>query len=365
MLDTAIPEHLRQERTQPLRMPPKYEPAYPSYSARFPEDMKDLVMAVIGCQQPDARPESVSQAMKVLGKIQSITSSGPKHSLPKFQDLASATDATGAYNACVIAYWSSVGAWAGWKSSSGFDEWWTQLDQRSDQQGWFLEVFSPSVDRIETILSYDLQGGIQPEGAARMLQSLSGPVQEHAYFGSSRDRLPVAQTDPVAGERWVPDRSHGAGRGSESGRVRVPGKNNLTVIRSTQDWSETLPDERKLYVETMHPVLVKGMDFLRDNGSEIGCYSCRLMDTLDPSSKSTGTERTFGLAYFDELASLEKWSKHHKTHLDIFGGFHRYAKTLNSNISLRLFHEILVLKPEQQLFEYVGCHPETGMLKSL
>ena len=361
MLDSAIPEHLRQERTQPLRTPPNYEPPYPTYSARFPEDMKDLVMAVIGCQQPDASSKSVSQAVKMLDRIQVFTARGPKQSLPKFQDLASVTDAAGAYNVCVIAYWSSVGTWTEWKASSGFDEWWSQLDQQPDGQGWFLEVFSPSVDRIETILSY--QGGVQPVGAAQMLESHSGPVQEHGYFGSSRDRFPVAQTDDLKGERWVPSMTHGAMNGSS--RVRIPGKNNLVVIRSGQDWSDTLPDEHELYVETMHPTLVKGMDFLRDNGSEAGCYSCRLMDTLDPSSKSTGTERTFGLAYFDELASLEKWSKHHKTHLDIFGGFHRYAKTLKNNISLRLFHEILVLRPEQQLFEYVSCHPETGMLKSL
>ncbi len=320
-------------------------------------------MAVIGCQQPDASPQSMSRAMKTLEKIQSFTASEQGHSPPRYQDLASVTDAAGAYNACVIAYWSSVGAWAEWKASSGFDDWWRQLDQQSSQQGWFLEVFSPSVDRIETIISYDLQGGVQPEGAARMLDSLSGAVQEHAYFGSSRDRFPVAQTDRLIGDQWKPDKNSESVK--KSGRIRIPAKNNLIVIRSGQDWSETLPDERKLYVETMHPVLVKGMDFLRDEGSEVGCYSCRLMDTLDRATKSSGTERTFGLAYFDDLASLEKWSKHHKTHLDIFGGFHRYAKKLNNEISLRLFHEILVLKPEQQVFEYVGCHPATGMLKSL
>ena len=284
----------------------------------------------------------------------------PEEVRPRFQELASVTDATGSYNACVIAYWASIASWTDWKIASGFDRWWSDVDRESDQHGWLLEVFSPSAERIETILSYD---DSQPEGAAQMLDTLSGPTQEHVYWGSSRDRLPLAQTDPLLGDRWVADRSNR--KGPTGRRVRMPAKNNLVVIRSGQDWSDTLPNERSLYLDTMHPVLVKGMNFLRDNGYEVGCYSCRLMDTLDRSSMATGTERTFGLAYFDELASLEKWSKEHKTHLDIYGGFHRYAKKLNNDISLRLFHEILVLAPEQQSFEYIGCHPDTGMLKSL
>ena len=137
------------------------------------------------------------------------------------------------------------------------------------------------------------------------------------------------------------------------------------MIRSGQDWSKTLPEEHKLYTETMHPVLTEGMNFLRDQGGEIGCFSCRFMDVLDPQTMKSGIEQTFGLAYFDDIASLEKWSKEHQTHLNIFGGFLRYAKQLNFQLTLHLYHEVLVLKPEQQLFEYIGCHHSTGMLGGL
>jgi hypothetical protein len=65
------------------------------------------------------------------------------------------------------------------------------------------------------------------------------------------------------------------------------------------------------------------------------------------------------------MASLEGWSKQHKTHLDIFGRFIQYAAELQNNVQLKLFHEVMVLQPEQQFFEYVGCHPGTGMLASL
>jgi hypothetical protein len=148
-------------------------------------------------------------------------------------------------------------------------------------------------------------------------------------------------------------------------RIKVPGRRNLAVIRSGQDWSNTLPHERTLYLETMHPVLIKGMAFLRDSGHDVGCYSCRLMDVLDTQNMQPGTEKTFGLAYFDDLASLEGWSKDHQTHLNIFGRFLNYAKELQGKVSLRLFHEVLILGVEQQEFEYVACHGGTGMLVSV
>ncbi|CCF36575.1 hypothetical protein CH063_08114 [Colletotrichum higginsianum] len=65
----------------------------------------------------------------------------------------------------------------------------------------------------------------------------------------------------------------------------------------------------------------------------------------------SGTDRTFGLAYFDNLASLESWSRGHRTHLAIFGEFARYAKRLGDRMGLRLFHEVLVLEAEQQVFD--------------
>jgi hypothetical protein len=91
----------------------------------------------------------------------------------------------------------------------------------------------------------------------------------------------------------------------------VPGKKNPCVIRSGQDWSDTLPEERSLYLETMHPVLIKGVNFLRDNGREVGCYNMNLWHVLDGERHETSLEKTFGLGYFDDLSSLERWSKSH------------------------------------------------------
>jgi hypothetical protein len=91
-------------------------------------------------------------------------------------------------------------------------------------------------------------------------------------------------------------------------RVRIPGNPNLCVIRSGQDWSDTLPEERKLYLDTMHTVLIEGIWFLRDEGREVGCCAMNLWDVVDSESLEANCERTFGLGYFDDLASLEYWS---------------------------------------------------------
>ncbi|KAL0260204.1 hypothetical protein SLS55_003888 [Diplodia seriata] len=226
--------------------------------------------------------------------------------------------------------------------------------------GWFREVLFPSIDRYETIFS---SADVGDEGGARLREGLSGPVREHVYWGSMRDRMPAAQVDGLVGETETETETAGEGDGPTEGRrVVVRGRRNLCIIRSGQDWSDMVPRERKLYLETMHPVLVRGMDFLRDEGRAIGCHSCRFVDELDPADLGRETERTFGFAFFRDMEALEKWSKSHRTHLDIFGRFLQYVKELDGDISLRLFHEVLALTPEQQLLEYVGCHSRTGML---
>jgi hypothetical protein len=329
----------------------------------------------MGVQYASATDNDGSAISKLLGFV--TTGSPDTAPSPSFWELASVTDNSRAYNIAVIAYWPSKALYTEWAAASGFQEWWQEVNPEDERFGWFLEVFFPSIDRLETLFTHS----DVPEGAAHMREGPSGPVQEHGYWGSMRDRLPASQTDALEGEKWNCQVSNenltGAlveksttltpmaeGAGSRR-RIRVPGKQNLAVIRSGQDWSNTAPEERKLYLETMHPVLIKGMDFLRDNGHEVGCYSCRFMEILDPVSQKADKDRTFGLAYFDNLSSLEGWSRQHKTHLAIFGRFLQYAKELGNNISLRAWHEVLVLTPEQQSFEYIGCHEKTGMLVSL
>jgi hypothetical protein len=314
--------------------------------------MNNLAIAIIGAQY-SSLPSNIER--NEISAVQKFLSDAPETVRPSFWELCSVLDKRSALNVAVIAYWPSVEKHKSWEAESGFRVWWNSPDRESAGHGWFQEVLYPTVDRFETVFS----NNENPEGAANMQEKMSGEMAEHGYWGSMRDRLAAAQDDELEGGKWV----RAQGREDDiPTRVRVPGKKNLCVIRSGQDWSNTLPDERKLYLETMHPVLVKGMNFLRDNGQETGCYSMNLWDVVDSETHEVNRERTFGLGFFDDLASLEVWSKSHQTHVNIFGGFLMYARKLNNAISLRLFHEIYVLEEEHQFFEYVGCHEDTGMM---
>jgi len=373
-LDSAIPEHLRCTRRCPVNTPANFQPPYPCYTARFPENVSNLVMAIIGAQHRTAA-ELDATAQSTLTTFLTASGSG---TAPSFFEWASVTDNKGFYNVTALAYWPSKASYESWADESGFRKWWQALEPQAGQPGWFLEVFFPTLERFETL--FNTHG--RHEGSAHMTADMSGEIVEHGYWGSMRDRIPLAQTDGLVGEkaeRPVRDTSVEQQQQEQvidtsSARIRIAGRTNLAIIRSGQDWHETSPEERALYIETMHPVLVKGMDFLRDHGDEVGCYSCRLMEIIEPVSgggksgaaagddHADSIDRTFGLAYFDDLASLERWCREHPTHLAIFGGFMRYAQKLGNNVTLRVFHEVMVLEPEQQLFEYIGCHAGTGML---
>lgn len=351
MLSSSIPNHLRCTRTRPATLPAGFEPPYPSYSVRFPEHASQLVMAVIGAQYRTAS-DADGAAQSTLSTF--LTSpSNP----PSFFEWASVIDNQGFYNISALAYWPSKATYDVWAEQSGFWKWWQELTPEACQHGWFLEVFFPTLGRLETLFNTN----DFPEGCAHMREGMSGEIQEHGYWGSMRDRIPASQTDSLVGIQATAEDFKGSQKTGIGSRIRIPGKKNLTVIRSGQNWLDTSPEERELYLDTMHPVLIKGMDFLRDHGEEVGCYSCRFMAIVDPITTKADKDRTFGLAYFDDLGSLERWCREHPTHLAIFGGFHQYARKLKNNVTLRVFHEVMVLEPEQQLFEYVACHPGTGM----
>ena len=358
MSASSIADHLKCPRTLPAQLPsPNFEPPYPSFSIRFPENVSQLVMAIIGAQHKTASDAADGASRATLSAF--LTSPTPT-TPPSFFEWASVTDKKGFYNISALAYWPSKGAYESWAEQSGFKAWWQALRPDDGPNGWFLEVFLPTTDRFETLFNTDTAR----EGSAHMGHSMSEAVREHGYWGSMRDRIPLAQTDGLSGTKAPPEEYKAApGDTTSTGRVVVPGRKNLAVIRSGQDWLDTTLAERTLYLETMHPVLIKGMDFLRDHGEEVGCYSCRFMEIVDgETARPEGIDRTFGLAYFDELASLERWCREHPTHLAIFGGFFQYAKKLENNVTLRVFHEVMVLEPEQQWLEYVGCHGGTGML---
>lgn len=342
-MQSALPEHLRKPRHYSAQLPKDHQPPFPAWTARFSPLMGQVVMAYIGIQAADKVPFAALH--DILHRFS--LADGPLH-----WDVANYRDALNYHNLIAIAYWPSPQQFQRWKYSSLFAEWWDSAEREQEQFGYFLEVVSPATDRFETIFSDQTS----PEGVAHLADSMSDEIIEHGYWGSARDRMPAAQYCLLGAASTDTSAVNISAK-----RIKLAGRDNLCLIRSGQDWSSTRDEERKKYCAEVEPVLREGMLFLRDSGQDIGCLSCRYMAVIDANSGAP-TEKSFGLAHFIDMQSLELWAKSHPTHVAIFGEFMRYVQALNFNIALRLYHEIAVIPAESQYFEYINCHSKSGLL---
>ena len=340
-MESAIPEHLKTARSRHRRVPDDYAPPYPSFVARHKPDVARVVMAYFGVQISGAPTPAVEQALAWIAARFSA-SGGPTH-----WDRARYIDEAGFTNVVTVAYWDDRAKFDGW--FEGVRDSWTG---NANGYGTFIEVLYPSVEGYETLFS----SLGRPEGVAVLADGMSGEVQEHAYWGGMRDRIPLSQTSEMAP-------SGAAHLVRDGARIRVIPHDNICLIRSGQDWGDTEASERKMYLEDVEPVLREGMDFLRDDGRTIGCYANRYMTVV--AADGTTTEKSYGMSWWKSLAALERWAESHPTHVRIFGAAMKYLSTLGPAAKLRLYHEVTVARADETFFEYTGCHPRTGMLSAV
>ena len=163
-MESAIPPHLTVARSRPTRVPDDFVPAYPSFVARIPMSVDQVVMAYLGAQ--DGEPD---------------IDTGPDG--PRHHDRAR-QDGTG--DLVVAAYWDDVAA---------FDRWFARCREPwlAGPGGRWIEVIRPRVERFETIFGRRSR----PEGVAVLAEGFSDAVTEHAYWGGMRDRMPASQRDAL------------------------------------------------------------------------------------------------------------------------------------------------------------------------
>jgi aldoxime dehydratase len=279
-METAIPENLLAERTRPRRMREGYAPPYPSFVARNRPEVQQVVMAYLGLQFHGEQPP-----LDVLDDALA-TADGPRH-----HDRARHTLPDGTAEIVSITYWDDPATFDRWYAAHR-DSW--LGDAARDGAGRWVEILRPTVADHETLFS--------------------GEVQEHAYWGGMRDRIPLAQTDPLA-----PTGAPVVER--DRGRVRIRPHGGICLIRANR-YLTVLEDGR--------PV-----------------------------------DRTFGLSWWHSLDALERWAESHQTHLEIFGAAMRYLSSLGPAARLRLYHEVSVVPEGAAFFEYVDCRPGTGVLRAL
>lgn len=72
---------------------------------------------------------------------------------------------------------------------------------------------------------------------------------------------------------------------------------------------------------------------------------------------------TCSSGFFRSLRDIEAWSSRHKTHHKIFHGAHAHStKFGKTTFKFRSWHEMSALKPGEVMFEYINCHPRTGLI---
>lgn len=344
-MESAIDKHLKCPRTLSRRVHDDYEPPFSMFVGRADKELTQVVMAYLGVQFHEEHRQKAILAMQHMVDSFSLDY-GPDH-----HDMTFHVDNQGFGNFIVVGYWRDPSAYCRWLRLPEIENWWSSDERLSEELGYFREIIAPRAEQFETL--YAFKGKLPGVGA--LMNNLSGEIQEHGYWGSVRDRIPASQNDWLQpdGELRIM-----AGDPAAGGRVVVQGHDNITLIRSGQDWAEADEQERQLYFNEMLPPLQAGMDFLRDEGHALGCYSNRFVRNVDRDGNLL--DIAYDIGFWRSLDRLERWAESHPTHLRIFTTFFRVVTGLQK---LRLYHEVSVSDARFQTFEYINCHPGTGMMR--
>jgi aldoxime dehydratase len=344
-MESAIDTHLQCPRTLSRRVAADYNPPFPMFVGRAAQDLTQVVMGYFGVQYRD--DEHREEALEALRHI--VGDFGVEDG-PGEYDTTYHEDNSGYGNLIAVGYWRDPATYERWLARPEVTNWWGSADRLSANVGFFREIVSPRADQFETLYAFTEQC----PGVGGVMDGVSGEIEEHGYWGSMRDRIPRSQVDWLAPEGELAAQADLA----RGGRVIVRGHDNVALIRSGQDWVDAGAEERALYRDEIEPVLRQGMDFLRDHGQDLGCYSNRYVQEIDLDGNLV--ERSYNIGHWRSLDLLERWAESHPTHLRIFVTFFRVVAQLEK---LRLYHEVSVFDGGDQYYEYVNCHPATGMIR--
>jgi aldoxime dehydratase len=347
LLEAAIPLHLQRQRTRPLGAPKDFRPKHASHSARFDASVKSLPIIYLGIQFP---PGTIAEPA-----IQTIKEGIAGSEGPEFHDRASFVDEAGLINVVFALYWRDPERYLRWRDIMP-DGWWHNELSLNGQIGAFEETFVPAVEDTETTFSHP-----HPEGYSVLSDGMSGKTDTHEYWSSARDRIPRAQTEDLAAEPSLTQWAELVSEETGGRLLRLRPQNNICMLRSGQDWSETSGAEHTFYLEEVLPVLEIGMREITEHGLKLGCCFNRYMQIADEKGVK---EKTYSMSVWHSLANLEAWVRA-ETHLKIFGAGIRHYKQAGDAAKLKLYHEMMVLKASNQSFVYFNCHPRTGLLRTL
>ncbi len=251
-------------RTYPLRRPQGHTAPVPRYSAVLPQQDKVAVL-FMGIQSTDAaalREVAFDALLKATGDA-----------APVYADFASFTDPQNYLNRVAALYWLKAADFTAWSKLPEVAEWRARVAKLSSVGLWW-EPVAVDAGYMETIAFKEFLRGFSgcPVGFAS--------TEGTGYWGAARDRIPASAHDlfepadvaaePEAGAAKIPYR-----------KIQPP--KNMTVIRSGVSWEHCEGEQLKDYEQRIRPALDAGMEYLRNNPRDTGCFALRQVGCVNPA----------------------------------------------------------------------------------
>jgi aldoxime dehydratase len=334
--------------TCPMRRntPPNWQAPYDAFEAKYAAEAQALSAVVLGVQDRGGDRET---ALRELG-LRLSAPGGPDVVEQGWHD-----DTLGAHTRIVFAYWRDPAICQTWLAHAETQAW---LAGASGLIGRFVESAVVNPRALDTLIA-------DPKvnwGLAKLADSVE-VTPYHAYWGGTRDRILISETDDLAnpvGSDLIEPAEREAPIGIDQ-IVDVVLPHNAVMARGGPDWSKCPTDERLEFRNSVYPAYVAGGRYLRDNPVDAGCYAAYRVQETDAAGRDV--ERNHLIAYFVELSHLERWTKSHPTHVEIYQRFLKMLHKIGRMPDMNLYHEVSVIAQGGLRATYANCLPSTGFLR--
>jgi hypothetical protein len=343
-----------QERLYPLRKPEGHVPPIPRWQIEFEPRFEALHVVYLGLQCHESAARASCDALTAQLAARLAGGEDRPYSFETFKVLKG-TDVP--ESTLWVAYWLEGEKCARWRAENRPADILAQAGADKARIGAWLEQFCIRPGRLETNYS----GLDYIPGLARHPNASPHRHEYSAYWGAARDRIKDSGTNAFE-DQFNPlalqDRPAGYGQ-----RVTGAPFQNMTYIRSGQYWETCDADEKEAYTGKLQPTLVAGLQYLWDHPEETGTFGLRYIVNVDAQGQPL--LETCGQGYYRSLGHLEHWAATHPSHLAIFHGAIAHAQAFGARRKLRTWHEVGILNAGEGSFEYVNCHPNTGVMPFL
>jgi len=326
--------------------PPNFTPPYVAFEARYKDESKPLVSAFIGIQDRGGDRRPAEAQLRELLRL----ADGPDVVEQGWHD-----DVAGARTVVVMAYWRDLARFGRWRGSAAVENWILEPAAPHSLIGRWIETACIRPRALDTLIADDKVHW----GLAKLADEI--PVTpDHAYWGGTRDRIRISAESELANAAGpaLPPAQELEGHDQI---VEVTMPENVVVARGGPDWSRCAPGEAAEFRNTVYPAYVRGGRYLRDNAAESGCYSAYLVQETDAEGRDVA--RNHLIAYFVQLSALERWTRSHPTHLEIYGRFLKMLGKIGRMPDVNLYHEVSVVPAGGLTATYNNCLPATGLLR--